>query len=901
MSADSVLYFPGDVRKLLLVDQTEGLGSGEFIEYQVNVTDGTQALEVTLCWTDYPGHPAAAIQLVNNLNLTVSNGATTYLGNVFLGGFSTTGGSADDRNVEENVRIQSPAAGLWTVRIEAPTVPFAPQPFGLAITGGVGNGAGAIALDRATYGSNSTVELQVVDANAGSTVDVSVVSSTESSPETVTLSGTGGVYTGTLTLSPALSGNDDGTLSVSQGDEITATYQDASPASSITAQAQVNFDTPMITNVQSTPQGSAGTLITWTTDRNASTRVYYGLTPALELGFVDVPGAVFQHSVLISGLTVGATCYYDVESTSLSGSTTRDDRGGTHYRFTVPHSADVLMVFGDNDFPRRFAWENALQANGVNYDVWQEPLSGTPPVGNLTTGLRSYQAVLWQPGFEDYPAFTDPARDSITQYLAGGGRMAFCGHDIAWGLADPTAPSYTIARAAWVEGTLKARFLEDPLTWQTVLGVVGDPISGPTPTIPYTPIRDGGAGDEVDLAPNLGGTGALNWLNNDTTPDSIGLRWESAGPNGAPGTAFWAGQTSRLVGMFFEFTALAPPHDQASAIRNGVLDRVIDWLLGHERPTVALTSLDGGETLTANSVDITWNETVASGHTIASRTLEYSVDGGSSWTLIASGVGPSPYNWSLTSVPNSNHARVRIRIADDGTPPLAALDASAASFAIQRTGGDLEGPLVVAGSIEVAPNPVVRPNPANLGARITDTGSGGAGIAAAEWSMGDAPAAAGSGTPMSGSFGPSTVDVTVALDTQPFFPGPTKLWVRGRDTAGNWGPATALSVLINGAAPTGVDDQIPQVTFLAPNAPNPFGAETRIRFGVPTADRVMLGIYDVQGRLVRRLIDGEIAAGVHLTRWDRRNEHGAHMGAGLYYVRLVTSAGRYDRRVVALD
>jgi len=43
---DNVLYFPGDARKLLLVDNTTGLGQGQYIEYQVNVVDATQPLEV---------------------------------------------------------------------------------------------------------------------------------------------------------------------------------------------------------------------------------------------------------------------------------------------------------------------------------------------------------------------------------------------------------------------------------------------------------------------------------------------------------------------------------------------------------------------------------------------------------------------------------------------------------------------------------------------------------------------------------------------------------------------------------------------------------------------------------------------------------------------------------------
>ena len=375
INADNVLYFTGDAKKLLLVDNTAGLANGQYLEYTINVVDGTVPLEVSLCWTDFPGSPAAAVQLVNNLDLTVSKSATVYKGNVYSGGVSVTGGSYDNRNVEESVLVAAPATGLWTVRVAAPSVPIGPQPFALVLSGGVGNGAGALALDRGEYGSASTVEIEVIDTNAGSSVNVALVSNTEGTPETVTIPGANGVYHGSIALSPLPSFNDDGTLTVSNGDQITATYLDASPAATLTATAQVNFDTPMITNVHATSQGGAGTVVAWTTDRNASSRVHYGTTPALELGYADSAGAVLGHAVLLTGATPGQTYYYDVESVSLSGSGARDDLGGEHYRFTAHGSADILLLIDGVEFDREVSWTNALTAKGYDYDVWDGALA----------------------------------------------------------------------------------------------------------------------------------------------------------------------------------------------------------------------------------------------------------------------------------------------------------------------------------------------------------------------------------------------------------------------------------------------------------------------------------------------------------------------------------------------
>ena len=902
ISVDNVLYFAGDAKKLLLVDQTDGLGSGQFIEYQVNVVDGGVPLEVSLCWTDFPGNPAAAIQLVNNLNLTVSNGATTYKGNVYAGGSSVTGGTYDDRNVEEAVLVGAPATGIWTIRIDAVAVPMGAQPFGLCITGGVGTSAGTLAMDRAEYGSTSTVELRVTDTNAGGSVNVSLVSDTEGTPLVVTLNGANGLYTGTATLTPASPNGGDGLLSVAHGDEITATYQDASPSATLVSTAQVSLATPIITNVRALAQGSGRVQIAWDTNLNASSRVYYGLTPALELGSADGPGHPLTHTVDLENLTLGATYYYDVESVALSGNLVRDDLGGQHYKFTAKAKGDILMVFGADGFERATTWESALQAIGLDYDTWGETLSANPPLGNLASGLRSYQAVLWQPGFEQYPAFTDPARTAITSYLDGGGRLLVDGHDICWGMSDPSGPAFSVDRRLWVQNTLKAVYQADPATWSQAVGIAADPITGSyVGGIPYSPFREGGAGDEIDINPLAPGTSNYIFLDGggDATPDHVAFRWESATPNGSAATAFWGGLPSRLVNFFLEFTALDPPFNALSATRTDLLDKTILWLLGRPRPTVHVTSPNGEEVVAGASVNITWTEGAGPGRTIASRALEYSLDGGSSWVSLATGVGPSPYVWNLSGIPNSTAARVRIRVVDDGAPGLSATDASDASFALSRAGGDTQGPVVVAGSIAVDPNPIHRPDPATLAARVSDQSTGASPVAAAEWSVGASPAPAGGGTAMTGAFGGPTADVTANLATGSFPSGLQKLWVRGRDDQGNWGPATALTVQVNGSSPVGVDNT-PAVAFLAQNAPNPAAGPTSIAFGLSRPGEVTLDVFDTQGRHVSRLAAGPYEAGVHRATWNGRDEAGAALGAGLYFYRLVTPEGRFERRLALI-
>lgn len=900
VDADNVLYFAGDTRRLLMVDQTQGLGQGQALEYPVYVSDGSIPLKVSLCWSDYPGNPASAIQLVNDLDLTVTQGANEYHGNNFSGGASVTGGSYDHRNVEEEVKVNAPTPGLWMVRVSAPVAPMGPQPFGLVITGGVGNGGGSLAFDRAQYGESGTVQLQVLDGNAGSTVQVSVSSTTEPTPESVTLSGSNGIYQGSLTLVPQTTGPGDGQLAVSEGDVLTATYQDAAPVATLTATAQVTFDAPQITNVKATSPSQGAVLVTWSTDRPADARVDYGLTQALELGHVTVSQTGLDHSVWITGLTPGSTYLYDVRSTGLTGSVTKDDLGGAHRSVTVKGLGTALLLFNETPFLRAFPWQDALSADGVDYDMWTGALADTPFIGNRAGGLRAYGAVLWDAGFETYPPVSDVQAAAISSYLNNGGRLAIAGHDIAWGLgALNDSPTATPTRVAWLNNTLHAGFLTDLANFTAAVGQPSDPVSGNyTGGVPYTPAWIGAAGDEVSAAGG-GGVTSVAWKTNDATPRTVGLRWESASPLGNPDSSAWGGQTSRLVDMFFEFGTMDPPFSSSSLTRNGVMDNLLDYLLGRERPAVHVTSPNGGESLASGSVSVQWTESAGAGRTIADRTIEYSLDGGASWALAAAHAGASPYLWDASAVPNAATARVRVRVLDDGSPALSALDQSDANFALARVSGDQQGPRIVPGSITVSPDPIVRPSPVTLTANASDVETGGSNVVAAEWSFGIQAEPAGNGTPLSGAFGTQTVALNGNLDTTPFLTGDRKLWVRARDAAGNWGPAAELDVVVNGAALTDAE-QAPKVLELTAGAPNPFVRTMSLSFGLPKPASVSVCVFDVNGRLVKTLASGAYPAGRHTARWDGMDSGGRAAPAGVYFAKLVTRAGTLERRLVRL-
>jgi flagellar hook assembly protein FlgD len=56
----------------------------------------------------------------------------------------------------------------------------------------------------------------------------------------------------------------------------------------------------------------------------------------------------------------------------------------------------------------------------------------------------------------------------------------------------------------------------------------------------------------------------------------------------------------------------------------------------------------------------------------------------------------------------------------------------------------------------------------------------------------------------------------------------------------------------------------------------------------------------VDGRRVRTLVNGTREAGEHRQEWDGRDDSGRTLGAGIYWARLSTSEGTFQRTVVLL-
>ncbi|NIR52189.1 T9SS type A sorting domain-containing protein [candidate division KSB1 bacterium] len=74
---------------------------------------------------------------------------------------------------------------------------------------------------------------------------------------------------------------------------------------------------------------------------------------------------------------------------------------------------------------------------------------------------------------------------------------------------------------------------------------------------------------------------------------------------------------------------------------------------------------------------------------------------------------------------------------------------------------------------------------------------------------------------------------------------------------------------------------------MSENYPNPFNPTTTLRFTVANkAQRVILIIYDILGRVVRVLADEILSAGEHRVQWDGKNQKGIQVANGTYVYKL---------------
>jgi hypothetical protein len=106
-------------------------------------------------------------------------------------------------------------------------------------------------------------------------------------------------------------------------------------------------------------------------------------------------------------------------------------------------------------------------------------------------------------------------------------------------------------------------------------------------------------------------------------------------------------------------------------------------------------------------------------------------------------------------------------------------------------------------------------------------------------------------------------------------------------------PVTPSGIItVSGAV--GVEVGGPPLHFeLMQNSPNPFHGFTTIRYELPAAAALSIKVFDVNGREVATIVEGNESAGLHSLRWDA-----SALRSGMYFYRMDSNGRRGVRKML---
>ncbi len=363
--------YPDDPADLLFVDETEGLETGQSQTYRYIVGTPDVALRATLAYSDFPASPAAAVSLVNDLDMVI----TTPAGQLVY----PNGAEEPDRlNNVESVSLPSPRAGIYQITVSGENIPQGPQPYALVVTCGGATGRAAVSLDKSVYGeSDLAVKVVLIDADLDPSSSPQVSLSSDSDPAGFTIDllpseGSPHVFESPVDLIRSGGGGEG--LLVAHGDNISVTYTDAdyggTGVGNVSDSATVDLVPPVISDVSVSGVSSDSATIGWTSSETATGTVRYGFS-----GLLDQQGKFWRpaesHSITLTSLSENQTYWFSIQAQDSGGNQTLDDNGGQFYTFNTGYT---VVRFRDEMELGEGAWTHSGELDQWEHGspTWEE-------------------------------------------------------------------------------------------------------------------------------------------------------------------------------------------------------------------------------------------------------------------------------------------------------------------------------------------------------------------------------------------------------------------------------------------------------------------------------------------------------------------------------------------------
>jgi hypothetical protein len=87
---------------------------------------------------------------------------------------------------------------------------------------------------------------------------------------------------------------------------------------------------------------------------------------------------------------------------------------------------------------------------------------------------------------------------------------------------------------------------------------------------------------------------------------------------------------------------------------------------------------------------------------------------------------------------------------------------------------------------------------------------------------------------------------------------------------------------------TGNQAELPMVTKLSGNYPNPFNPTTTIEFSLAQQQKVRIDIYNIKGEKVKTLVNSTLPADNHKVVWNGNDDNQRQVASGMYFYKMQT-------------
>ncbi|MBA4311871.1 MAG: hypothetical protein C0417_04480 [Chlorobiaceae bacterium] len=133
--------------------------------------------------------------------------------------------------------------------------------------------------------------------------------------------------------------------------------------------------------------------------------------------------------------------------------------------------------------------------------------------------------------------------------------------------------------------------------------------------------------------------------------------------------------------------------------------------------------------------------------------------------------------------------------------------------------------------------------------------------------------------------------------------GELYLGINDKDFSDNYGYYVAFITKYHHGLPPDLVEKtqgFPENISISQNYPNPFNPNTNIEYKITKQGNVEIGIYDINGRLVKSLLNTTQHAGSYTIQWNGQDENGGVVSSGTYFYQVKSDGVQLVKKMLML-